>query len=276
MHGDLAARNILIGGLEGGRENYVAKISDFGLSRTFYDNIKYKKQERDTVPWKWMDLEYLETGEFTLKSDVWSFGVVLWEILSMGHEPYVGKDIHDTIAEIKAGVRLPCPTQLEDLEWLEDFYVGATKWCWQADPNLRWDFTSLVKYFETYLSEKEKQEYEKFEQEYITMRDLINDDKTKLKRNSSYSRGLRSENASTIQIEPAIQENGNGYHRFAGTTQPNISDGGLILNPCSANAAGYITPAQAGAVTGTFITQQAPSSGGGGSSYISMPQAMSQ
>jgi serine/threonine protein kinase len=296
MHGDLAARNILIGGLEGGQENYVAKISDFGLSKTFYDDIRYKKQERDTVPWKWMDVEYLETGEFTLKSDVWSFGVVLWEILSMGQEPYVGKDIHNTIAEIKAGSRLPCPNQLEGIDWLEKFYHGATVWCWQADPNLRWSFESLVEYFETYLSEKELLEYKNFEEAYINMQDLINDDTTRLKRGPSYLKmsGAGEKNkasassyskASTVQIEiqpEVVQETGNGYHRFAGA-QP--GDGGLVANPSdNVPGGGYITPAQAGA-GGLNSTQASPLrslsppsnvASANVSSYITMPQAMCQ
>jgi len=297
MHGDLAARNILIGGLEGGQENYVAKISDFGLSRTFYDDIRYKKQERDTVPWKWMDVEYLETGEFTLKSDVWSFGVVLWEILSMGQEPYVGKDIHNTIAEIKAGSRLPCPNQIEGTDWLEKFYHGATVWCWQADPNLRWSFESLVEYFETYLSEKELLEYKNFEEAYINMQDLINDDTTRLKRGPSYLKmsGAGEKNkasassyskASTVQIElqpEVVQETtGNGYHRFAGA-QP--GDGGLVANPSdNVPGGGYITPAQAGA-GGLNSTQASPLrslsppsnvASANSSSYITMPQAMCQ
>merc|ERR1711971_24376 len=297
MHGDLAARNILIGGLEGGQENYVAKISDFGLSRTYYDDIGYKKQERDTVPWKWMDVEYLETGEFTLKSDVWSFGVVLWEILSMGQEPYVGKDIHNTIAEIKAGSRLPCPNQIEGTDWLEKFYHGATVWCWQADPNLRWSFESLVEYFETYLSEKELLEYKNFEEAYINMQDLINDDTTRLKRGPSYLKmsgaGEKSKasassysKASAVQIElqpEVVQETtGNGYHRFAGA-QP--GDGGLVANPSdNVPGGGYITPAQAGA-GGLNSTQASPLrslsppsnvASANSSSYITMPQAMCQ
>ena len=62
MHGDLAARNILISNLD--HENYLAKITDFGQSKAFYDKTSYEKEDRIKVPWKWMDVNYLETGIF--------------------------------------------------------------------------------------------------------------------------------------------------------------------------------------------------------------------
>ena len=89
----------------------VAKISDFGLSKTFYDNIRYKKQKRYYVPWKWMALEYLQTGDLTITSDVWSYGVVLWEIFSLGKEPYMNKDLEDMLAQLKDGYQLSCPEE---------------------------------------------------------------------------------------------------------------------------------------------------------------------
>ena len=89
----------------------VAKISDFGLSKTFYDNIRYKKQKRQYVPWKWMALEYLQTGQFTITSDVWSYGIVLWELFSLGKEPYMNKDLEDMLFQLKNGYHLPCPEE---------------------------------------------------------------------------------------------------------------------------------------------------------------------
>lgn len=177
MHGDLAARNILIG------DNYVAKVSDFGLSKTFYDNIRYKKQARQDVPWKWMALEYLQDGCFTMRSDVWSYGIVLWEILSLGQEPYAGKNIESTISEIKKGYRLPCPTDLmDDTDWVEDVYEKVTYGCWQESPGARYSFSDIVTILETYLSQGELQQYSDLSEEYVTMKALMCDDMTRSKR----------------------------------------------------------------------------------------------
>ena len=154
MHGDLAARNILISNVD--KENYLAKITDFGLSKNFYDKSIYLKEERRNVPWKWMDVDFLETSIFTMSSDVWSFGVVFWEMLSIGRTPYVGCNANDTIKEIKAGFRLPAPIEISQLQWLVKCYNEVTKMCWHPKPKERSSFSNLVQTFETYLTLKEK------------------------------------------------------------------------------------------------------------------------
>ena len=84
-HGDLAARNVLL------TDQLVAKVSDFGLSRRLYHNISPDDNESMSgmkLPVKWLALEVLMHGNATVKSDVWSYGVLLWEIFEIGGEPY--------------------------------------------------------------------------------------------------------------------------------------------------------------------------------------------
>ena len=84
-HGDLAARNVLL------TDQLVAKVSDFGLSRRLYQNISPDENESMSgmkLPVKWLALEVLMHGNATVKSDVWSYGVLLWEIFEIGGEPY--------------------------------------------------------------------------------------------------------------------------------------------------------------------------------------------
>ena len=92
-HGDLAARNVLL------TELLDAKISDFGLSKRLYDNLEIqslRKHGSNTLllPFQWVALEVLRRQEiFPMKSDVWSFGVITWEIFSIGRQPYQGKPL---------------------------------------------------------------------------------------------------------------------------------------------------------------------------------------
>ena len=168
MHGDLAARNVLI---SAGEDGLVAKVCDFGLSKVFYDSMSYKKEKRRYVPWKWMAMEYLEDAKFTLTSDVWSYGVVLWEIFSLGKEPYPGKSYSEMLQQFKSGYRLPCPEEAQKISSWEvlNVYERITSQCFVADPMERASFSTIVSLLEEELTEDEKIRYEMLKGRYLSL-----------------------------------------------------------------------------------------------------------
>ncbi|KAL7669551.1 hypothetical protein ACOME3_010203 [Neoechinorhynchus agilis] len=134
VHRDLAARNVLVASY-----NQV-KVSDFGLSRSTVDNV-YEQRSNDKIPIKWYSPESIEYGRFTSKSDVWSYGVTLWEMFSYGKEPYKDMSGTEVYQFIKEGNRLNqpslCPTST----------YRIMKTCWLNAESQRPTFTMLVNYF---------------------------------------------------------------------------------------------------------------------------------
>ncbi|XP_029659214.1 proto-oncogene tyrosine-protein kinase ROS-like isoform X2 [Formica exsecta] len=117
VHRDLACRNCLVSARD--RENRIVKIGDFGLSRNVSKNDYYRKMGQGLFPICWMAPESLVLGIFTSHSDVWSFGVLMWEITSLGEHPYTGKTNLEVIDYVRGGGRLPmplnCPSTLYEL-----------------------------------------------------------------------------------------------------------------------------------------------------------------
>ena len=168
MHGDLAARNVMLSESPMKNGHIVAMVADFGLSKNFYGNVMYEKSSRLMVPWRWMAFEYLTKGYFTLKSDVWSFAVLLWEILSFGRVPYGMHDYDETLEKLEIGYRLPCPSQINVIKnWCpKDLYDTISNRCFVDEPTNRADFKEVVEIIETYLNEDEITIYLKMKEEY--------------------------------------------------------------------------------------------------------------
>ncbi|XP_014450388.1 vascular endothelial growth factor receptor 2 [Alligator mississippiensis] len=135
IHRDLAARNILLS------DNNVVKICDFGLARDIYKDPDYVRKGDARLPLKWMAPETIFDRVYTIQSDVWSFGVLLWEIFSLGASPYPGVKIdEDFCRRLKEGTRMRAPdyTTPEMYQTMLD--------CWHGDPKQRPTFSELVEH----------------------------------------------------------------------------------------------------------------------------------
>jgi serine/threonine protein kinase len=168
MHGDLAARNVLLDDNLMPFGHPVAKIADFGLSKRFYDKLKYEKESRVHVPWKWMALEYLTCEYFTLTSDVWSLGVVLWEIFSLGRVPYGQQSYHDVLKSLESGDYLECPDDINIVSsWSpKTMYDDLSKICFVKEPDKRGTFKDVVSVIEQELSDAETLQYRELNETY--------------------------------------------------------------------------------------------------------------
>eukprot|EP00727_Mastigamoeba_balamuthi_P014136 m51a1_g9345 putative tyrosine-protein kinase txk (575) ;mRNA; r:76212-80746 len=141
VHRDLAARNVLI--KPEGESNYVAKIADYGLSRTTTvlsssGSTMASYHAHDYVmPFRWSAPECLEQRMFTAKSDVWSFGVLLWEIFTEGETPYNGLENKQVLGHLKTGQRLDRPQVAPQPLW------ELMKRSWEWDPDSRPTFVDI-------------------------------------------------------------------------------------------------------------------------------------
>ena len=168
MHGDLAARNILLDKDPSNSGYPVAKVADFGLSKNLYDNIRYEKRSRTYVPWKWMALEYLREDYFTLESDVWSFAVLFWEILAFGKEPYGKQEYNEVLEQLENGYRLPCPQAVKDIStWSpEGCYQKISQVCFTDDTEKRATFSDIVEMIKKELTAEEMNHHTRMCEKY--------------------------------------------------------------------------------------------------------------
>ena len=131
IHGDLAARNCMVG------PRMVVKITDFPLSRSPFANDYYRVSNRPPMPVRWMSPEGILNYRFTVETDIWSFGVVLWEIFSFGSRPHCGFSDEEVMDRIREHVLLPCPPDCP----LRVFVL--MKECWDILPPSRPRFSTI-------------------------------------------------------------------------------------------------------------------------------------
>ncbi|XP_059364970.1 focal adhesion kinase 1-like isoform X9 [Carassius carassius] len=152
VHRDIAARNVLVSSMD------CVKLGDFGLSR-YMEDSSYYKASKGKLPIKWMAPESINFRRFTSASDVWMFGVCMWEILMFGIKPFQGVKNNDVIGRIENGERLAMP-----LNCPPTLYSLMTK-CWAYDPSKRPRFTELKTQLSTILDEEKAQQEERFRME---------------------------------------------------------------------------------------------------------------
>ncbi|XP_060518794.1 muscle, skeletal receptor tyrosine-protein kinase-like isoform X2 [Cylas formicarius] len=131
VHRDLACRNCLVA------EGSTVKIADFGMSRDVYTCDYYKMGGSRLLPVRWMSPESVVYGRFTLESDIWSYGVVLWEIFSYGKQPYYGHSNDEVVKLILDGIMLIPPDDCPSV------ICNIMKNCWKTEPKHRIHFSNI-------------------------------------------------------------------------------------------------------------------------------------
>ncbi|RXM97352.1 Macrophage colony-stimulating factor 1 receptor, partial [Acipenser ruthenus] len=151
IHRDLAARNVLV------THEKVVKIGDFGLARDIMNDSNYIVKGNARLPVKWMSPESLFEGLYTVQSDVWSYGILLWEIFSLGVNPYPGIQVDQSFYKlIQNGFKMEQPY------YSTESVYQVMQSCWTLDARKRPGFSQIVSFMESQLSDAEaaKPKYE--------------------------------------------------------------------------------------------------------------------
>ena len=131
IHRDLGARSVLVG------ENEACKLANFHLAKAVHGQQTYRAPVDDKVAIKWTAPEAMKYNRFSIKSDVWSFGVLLFEVITHGRFPYPGMRNNQVIDQLLQGYRMPQP-----MECPQRIYAVMLD-CWKEEPNFRPSFKTL-------------------------------------------------------------------------------------------------------------------------------------
>ncbi|XP_065844505.1 uncharacterized protein [Oscarella lobularis] len=147
VHRDLACRNVLV------CENKLLKVSDFGLTRAVYGDGAYSQKTTRRLPLRWMSIEAITHRLFSEQSDVWSFGVVMWEICTLGSFPYPCVFTRELLSHLRSGNRLSVPESCST----ELYKIMSS--CWSADPEKRPTFNRLTRLLGQMLEAENQSQY---------------------------------------------------------------------------------------------------------------------
>ncbi|XP_044736869.1 vascular endothelial growth factor receptor kdr-like [Chrysoperla carnea] len=158
LHGDLAARNVLVA------ENNVVKICDFGLAKSIYKDSNYVRKKDCPLPVRWMALESIRDQIFSVQSDVWSYGVVLWELFSLGQSPYSELvNYNKFLQRLEDGYRLQKP------KFATQKLYQIMLQCWEIRPKNRPLFDKLVNDIGMMLENADREHYVNLNDPYLIM-----------------------------------------------------------------------------------------------------------
>ncbi|XP_063768557.1 hepatocyte growth factor receptor isoform X2 [Eleginops maclovinus] len=202
VHRDLAARNCMLD------ESYTVKVADFGLARDVYDKEYYSVHNKSGVklPVKWMALESLQTHKFTPKSDVWSFGVLIWELMTRGAPPYSDVNSFDITIFLLQGRRLLQP------EFCPDALYTVMVECWHPKPERRPSFSELVSRISSIFSSFSGEHYV-----------LLNTTYVNIEKMSPYPSLLSSSSSSTTNTNVSFSSSSSSADPSTSTSLPTQS-----------------------------------------------------
>ncbi|XP_048735561.1 fibroblast growth factor receptor 4-like isoform X2 [Ostrea edulis] len=200
VHRDLAARNILLG------YDKVVKVCDFGLSRDIYNDNQYHKITSGKLPLKWMAIESLRDRIFTTQSDVWSFGILMWEIITMGGSPYPNIALADLYYVLANGYRMERPSNCSS-----ELYT-IMRQCWIEIPSERPNFTDLRIQIEQLLSR---------DRNYLDLDNI--DAPLSTSESSSSPKSDDSDSMSLLNTRPSAHRVIPGQSQRQGTNSPSTS-----------------------------------------------------
>ncbi|XP_016103496.1 insulin-like growth factor 1 receptor [Sinocyclocheilus grahami] len=227
VHRDLAARNCMVA------EDFAVKIGDFGMTRDIYETDYYRKGGKGLLPVRWMSPESLKDGVFTTMSDVWSFGVVLWEIATLAEQPYQGMSNEQVLRFVMEGGLLDKPDNCPDM------LFELMRMCWQYNPKMRPSFQEIISSIKDDLEAGFKEtsffyseENKPPDTEELDMENVGTMENVPLEPSSSLQ-PLAPSLASTQQCAPASQ----GSSTSAGPSSPPSSPSSTDKHPLPASAA---------------------------------------